>query len=148
MLNEVNLIGNLGNDPDIKYTQAGDPIANLSVATTEKWKDKSSGEQRENTEWHKVVVFKPLSKVCADYLNKGSKVFLKGKLVTRKWQDNDGKDRYTTEVQVSGFGSKLVMLNGRNDNNSGQQNSPPPQAREPAGAPAPTMDDLDDDIPF
>lgn len=153
-LNQVNLIGNLGQDPEIRFTQGGDPVATLSIATTEKWTDKQSGEKREATEWHRVVVFNALAKVCQDYLQKGSKVYISGKLVTRKWQDKDGNDRYTTEVNVSGFGGKLIMLSGCNDNQGGDNQSGGNQSggqqsrpAQPAQQQAP-MDDLDSEIPF
>ncbi|MCP4934714.1 MAG: single-stranded DNA-binding protein [bacterium] len=113
-INKVTLIGNLGADPEIKHTQDGRPIANLSVATTETWRDKSSGEKREKTEWHRVVIFSEgLCRVVEQYLKKGSKVYLEGSLQTRKWQDQSGQDKYTTEVVLQNFGGTLVMLDTR-----------------------------------
>jgi single-strand DNA-binding protein len=112
-VNKVILVGNLGADPDIRRTQDGRPIVNLSVATSESWRDKSTGEKREKTEWHRVVIFNEgLAKVAENYLKKGSKVYLEGQLQTRKWQDQAGQDRYATEVVLQGFGGSLVMLDG------------------------------------
>jgi len=113
-VNKVILIGNLGKDPEIRRTQDGRPIANLRVATTESWRDKNSGERREKTEWHSVVIFNEgLCKVAEQYLKKGAKVYIEGQLQTRKWQDKDGQDRYSTEVVLQGFGGQLTMLDGR-----------------------------------
>lgn len=141
-LNKVALIGNLGNDPEIRSMNNGGKVATLSIATTEKWKDKQSGEKREKTEWHRVVIFGDgLVRVAENYLKKGSKVYLEGSLQTRKWQDRDGNDKYTTEVVLQGFGGTLIMLDGRQDNNSNQS-----QSRD-YDAP-PKEDDFDDEIPF
>ncbi len=113
-VNKVILIGNLGKDPEIRRTQDGRPIANLSVATSESWRDKTTGERKEKTEWHRVVVFNEgLCKIIEQYLKKGSKVYLEGALQTRKWQDKDGHDNYSTEVVLQGFNSQLTMLDGR-----------------------------------
>ncbi len=113
-VNKVILIGNLGKDPEIRRTQDGRPIANLRVATTESWRDKSSGEKREKTEWHSVVIFsEPLCRVVEQYLKKGAKVYIEGQLQTRKWQGQDGQDRYSTEVVLQGFNSVLTMLDSR-----------------------------------
>ncbi len=113
-VNKVILIGNLGKDPEIRRTQDGRPIANLRVATSENWRDKTTGERREKTEWHNVVIFNEnLCKVVEQYLKKGSKVYLEGQLQTRKWQDQQGQDRYTTEVVLQGFNGNLTMLDGR-----------------------------------
>jgi single-strand DNA-binding protein len=110
-INKVILVGNLGRDPEIRRTQDGRPIANLRVATTESWRDKASGEKRERTEWHTVVIFSEgLCRVAEQYLRKGSKVYLEGQLQTRKWQGQDGQDRYTTEVVLQNFSSQLVLL--------------------------------------
>jgi single-strand DNA-binding protein len=110
-INKVILVGNLGKDPEIRRTQDGRPIANLSVATSETWRDKVSGEKRERTEWHKVAIFSEgLCRVAEQYLRKGSKVYLEGQLQTRKWQGQDGQDRYTTEVVLQNFNSQLVLL--------------------------------------
>jgi single-strand DNA-binding protein len=113
-VNKVILIGNLGKDPEIRRTQDGRPVANLRVATTETWRDKTSGERREKTEWHSVVIFNEgLCRVAEQYLKKGAKVYLEGQLQTRKWQGQDGQDRYSTEVVLQGFNSQLTMLDSR-----------------------------------
>jgi single-strand DNA-binding protein len=161
-INKVILIGNLGADPEIRRTQDGRPIANLRVATTDTWRDKASGERREKTEWHRVVIFsEPLCRVVEQYLKKGSKVYLEGGLQTRKWQDQSGQDRYSTEVVLQGFNAQLVMLDGRGGgadapamDSNGDFGSPGPtagrdRAPRPAAAPAANRrDDLDDEIPF
>lgn len=119
-VNKVILVGNLGADPEIRRTQDGRPIANFSVATSENWRDKNTGERRERTEWHRVVVFNEgLCKVIESYLRKGSKVYLEGALQTRKWQDQSGVDKYTTEVVLQGFNSTLTMLDSRADSAGG-----------------------------
>lgn len=113
-VNKVILVGNLGRDPEIRRTQDGRPIANLRVATSESWRDKTSGERREKTEWHSVVIFsEPLCRIVEQYLRKGSKVYIEGQLQTRKWQDQQGQDRYSTEVVLQGFNGSLTMLDGR-----------------------------------
>ncbi|MEC9369651.1 MAG: single-stranded DNA-binding protein [Pseudomonadota bacterium] len=113
-VNKVILIGNLGADPEIRHTQDGRPVANLRVATSESWRDKNSGERKEKTEWHRVVIFNEgLCRIVEQYLKKGSKVYLEGQLQTRKWQDQQGEDRYTTEVVLQGFNSSLTMLDSR-----------------------------------
>jgi len=119
-VNKVILVGNLGADPEIRRTQDGRPIANLSIATSESWRDRNSGERREKTEWHRVVIFSEgLCKVAENYLRKGSKVYLEGQLQTRKWQDQSGQDRYSTEVVLQGFNSNLTMLDGRGEGGGG-----------------------------
>ncbi|KAB2941048.1 MAG: single-stranded DNA-binding protein [Hyphomicrobium sp.] len=113
-VNKVILVGNLGKDPEIRRTQDGRPIANLRIATSDTWRDKTTGERREKTEWHSVVIFNEnLCKIAEQYLKKGSKVFIEGALQTRKWQDQSGQDRYTTEVVLQGFNGNLTMLDGR-----------------------------------
>jgi single-strand DNA-binding protein len=113
-VNKVILVGNLGKDPEIRRTQDGRPIANLRIATSESWRDKATGERREKTEWHSVVIFNEnLCKIAEQYLKKGSKVFIEGSLQTRKWQGQDGQDRYSTEVVLQGFNGNLTMLDGR-----------------------------------
>ena len=113
-VNKVILIGNLGADPEIRQTQDGRPIANLRVATTDSWRDKNTGERREKTEWHRVVIFSEgLARIAEQYLRKGSKVYLEGALQTRKWEDQSGQERYTTEVVLQGFNSTLTMLDSR-----------------------------------
>ncbi len=156
-LNKVMLIGNLGQDPDVRTMQNGGRVCNLSIATSESWKDKNTGERREKTEWHRVVVFNDgLISVIENYLKKGSKVFIEGTLETRKWQDQNGNDKYTTEVVLKNYNGNLTMLDGRNDNNSGggggyQQRAPQQQSsgggQQNQNA-APVHDDFEDDIPF
>lgn len=155
-LNNVQLIGNLGRDPEIRHTNSGDPVAQLSVATSEKWTDRNSGEKREKTEWHRVVVFGKLAGICEQYLRKGSKVYLSGKLTTRKWQDQNGQDRYTTEVVLSGFNGQMIMLDSRGQGGgpvSNDYSSQPEPGGGYGGAPAPSGQpaseaDFDDEIPF
>ncbi len=119
-VNKVILIGNLGKDPEIRRTQDGRPIANLRIATSESWRDKNSGEKREKTEWHSVVIFNEnLCKVVEQYLKKGAKVYIEGQLQTRKWQDQSGAERYSTEVVLQGFNGQLTMLDGRNGTGAG-----------------------------
>jgi single-strand DNA-binding protein len=118
-INKVILVGNLGQDPEIRYTADGRPIANFSIATSESWKDKNSGEKREKTEWHRVVVFGKLAEICGEYLSKGRQVYIEGKLQTRKWQGQDGQDRYTTEVVIDGFTGTMQMLGTREGGGGG-----------------------------
>jgi single-strand DNA-binding protein len=114
-VNKVILVGNVGKDPEIRRTQDGRPIANLSIATSESWRDKNSGEKREKTEWHRVVVFsEPLCKVIEQYVKKGAKLYIEGQLQTRKWQNKEGQDQYSTEVVLQGYSGSLTMLDGRN----------------------------------
>jgi single-strand DNA-binding protein len=161
-VNKVILIGNLGKDPEIRRTQDGRPIANLSVATSESWRDKNTGERREKTEWHRVVIFNEgLAKIAEQYLKKGSKVYLEGALQTRKWQDQSGQDRYSTEVVLQGFNAQLTMLDTRagggssggdfgGDDSGDFGASGPSSSRKPALAAAGTGagGDLNDEIPF
>ena len=115
-VNKVILIGNLGADPEIRHTQDGRAIANLRLATSDSWRDKATGERREKTEWHRVVIFNEnLAKIAEQYLKKGSKVYIEGSLQTRKWEDQQGQERYTTEVVLQGFNGQLAMLDGRRD---------------------------------
>jgi single-strand DNA-binding protein len=145
-LNKVELIGNLGKDPEIRRTQDGRPIANLSVATSESWRDKNTGDRREKTEWHRVVIFNEgLCKVAEQYLRKGSKVFLEGTLRTRKWTDQSGVEKYSTEVVLENFNGRLLMLDSRNDGGGGDDFGSQPARRVAAGA---RNNDMDDDIPF
>ena len=143
-LNQVTLIGNLGADPDVRRLNSGDAVANLRIATAESWKDKQTGEKQERTEWHTVTLWGGLADVAERYLKKGSKVYVQGQLETRKWQDRDGNDRYSTEVVCRGYGGKLIML-GERSGGGGEprQQQSRPAAREPEPAAA-----LDDDIPF
>ncbi|WP_182027191.1 single-stranded DNA-binding protein [Vibrio rotiferianus] len=112
-INKVILVGNLGNDPEIRYMPNGGAVANITIATSESWRDKATGEQREKTEWHRVALFGKLAEVAGEYLRKGSQVYVEGQLQTRKWQDQNGQDRYTTEVVVQGFNGVMQMLGGR-----------------------------------
>ncbi len=132
-VNKVILVGNLGADPEIRRTQDGRPIANLRIATSETWRDRNSGERREKTEWHRVVIFNEgLCKVAENYLRKGSKVYLEGQLQTRKWQDQSGQDKYSTEIVLQGFNSSLTMLDGRGEG-GGQSGGLPDYGNEPQG---------------
>ena len=152
-VNKVILVGNLGNDPDIRYTAGGAAVANISLATAESWKDKNSGELQERTEWHRIVFFGRLAEIVGEYLRKGSQVYVEGRLQTRKWEDKEGHDRYTTEIVAN----EMQMLGSKSSGSANyepatqsqpRQNTPEPQsAPSPAPAPAPA-DDFDDDIPF
>jgi single-strand DNA-binding protein len=123
-VNKVILVGNLGDDPEIRRTQDGRPIANLRIATSESWRDKNTGERRDKTEWHRVVIFSEgLCKVAEQYLRKGAKVYIEGQLQTRKWQGQDGQDRWTTEVVLQGFNGTLHMLDGRNGPSQGMSDN-------------------------
>ena len=123
-INKVILVGNIGAKPEVKYSSNGSAIANLSVATSETWNDKNSGEKQEKTEWHRVSLFGKLAEIAGQYLDRGSKVYVEGKLQTRKWQDKDGQDRYTTEIVVSGYGGTLQMLDRREGMATGGQSAP------------------------
>ncbi|HVX76549.1 MAG TPA: single-stranded DNA-binding protein [Bradyrhizobium sp.] len=159
-VNKVILVGNLGKDPEIRRTQDGRPIANLSIATSETWRDKATGERKEKTEWHRVVIFNEgLCKVAEQYLKKGAKVYIEGQLQTRKWTDQSGAEKYSTEVVLQGFNSNLTMLDGRGggssfggddaggDFGSSGPSSAPPRRAVAAGARS-SNNDMDDDIPF
>jgi single-strand DNA-binding protein len=162
-VNKVILVGNLGKDPEIRRTQDGRPIANLSIATSETWRDKGTGERKEKTEWHRVVIFsEPLCKIVEQYLKKGAKVYIEGALQTRKWTDQSGVEKYSTEVVLQGFNSTLTMLDGRSgggggsfgsddsgsDFGSGAPVSSAPRRAVAAGAGGRSNSDMDDDIPF
>ncbi len=163
-VNKVILVGNLGNDPEVRNLPSGGKVVNLSVATSERWKDRNSGEQREKTEWHRVVIFSEgLARVAEQYLRKGSKVYLEGQLQTRKWQDQSGQDKYSTEVVLQNFNSSMVLLDGRGEgagdsggygggDNGGfrgvRDNSGGGGRRPQANAPAFEPGGMDDDIPF
>lgn len=160
-VNKVILVGNLGQDPEIRRTQDGRPIATLSVATSESWRDKTTGERREKTEWHRVVIFNEgLAKLAESYLKKGSKVYLEGALATRKWQDKQGQDRYSTEVVLQGFGASLTMLDSAGGTGYKPGGDGPaaygydadraagPGANSDNQSSGNTSRDLDDDIPF
>jgi single-strand DNA-binding protein len=149
-VNKVILIGNLGRDPEVRSLQNGGEVANLSVATSESWRDRESGERRERTEWHRVVIFNEnLLKVAKQYLKKGSKVYLEGQLQTRKWTDQSGQERYSTEVVLPRFRGELTMLDGRGggESQASQAGEPEPAGGGKPGAQAPRQD-LDDEIPF
>ncbi|PRM15625.1 Single-stranded DNA-binding protein [Haemophilus influenzae] len=165
-INKVIIVGHLGNDPEIRTMPNGDAVANISVATSESWNDRNTGERREVTEWHRIVFYRRQAEICGEYLRKGSQVYVEGRLKTRKWQDQNGQDRYTTEIQ----GDVMQMLGGRNQNaggygndmggapqssyqarqtnngNSYQSSRPAPQPATPQAEPP--MDGFDDDIPF
>ena len=174
-INKVILVGNLGNDPEIRYMPNGGAVANITIATSESWRDKGTGEQREKTEWHRVVLFGKLAEVAGEYLRKGSQVYVEGQLQTRKWQDQSGQDRYSTEVVVQGFNGVMQMLGGRAQGgapmgggqpqqqqqggwgqpqqpaqqqqyNAPQQQQQAPQQQQPQYNEPPM--DFDDDIPF
>ncbi|MEQ5135685.1 single-stranded DNA-binding protein [Providencia alcalifaciens] len=148
-VNKVILIGHLGNDPEIRYMPAGGAVANLTLATSESWRDKQSGEMREKTEWHRVVIFGKLAEVAGEYLKKGSQVYIEGSLQTRKWQDQSGQDRYTTEVVVN-VGGSMQMLggNGGNQTENQQPARQPQQSQQQAPQNEPPMDWDDQEIPF
>lgn len=169
-VNKVILIGNLGNDPEVRYLPNGGAVANLTVATSETWRDKNTGENKEMTEWHRVVMYRRLAEIAGEYLKKGSKVYLEGRLQTRKWQGQDGQDRYTTEI----IANEMQMLDSRGAGGGMGQGAPmqqqqqggwgqpqqpayQPQQQQPAHQPAPQqqpqqqyndLPDFDDDIPF
>ena len=153
-VNKVILIGNLGKDPEVRNMQNGQKVANLSLATSESWKDKTSGERKESVQWHRVVIFGQLADIAERYLKKGSKVYVCGQLQTRKWTDKDGAEKFSTEVVLQGFNSELTMLDGKDHHGTGQsptkgeavrQASEHTQAKTNGYQPQP---DMDDDIPF
>jgi single-strand DNA-binding protein len=173
-INKVILVGNLGQDPDVRYTPDGKAITNITIATSEQWTDKNSGQKQEKTEWHRIVFFGSIAGIAGEYLKKGSKVYIEGKLQTRKWQDKTGQDRWTTEIVVSGFGGVMQMLDSRSggdtafsqqntvtqnfqqpqqvsalqQNPISEQNKTPP-AQTSATSPSKSFEDeFDDDIPF
>lgn len=154
-VNKVIIVGNLGADPETRYLPSGEAVANIRVATTDKWKDKASGEMKEATEWHRVAFFGRLAEVAGEYLKKGSQVYVEGSLRTRKWQDKEGQDRYSTEIR----GDVMQMLGRKEGSGEGREPAAPraaePRAAEPRGEPKPAakkpagkFDDMEDDIPF
>lgn len=162
-VNKVILVGNLGADPETRYTAGGDAVCNVRLATTDSWKDKASGEKRENTEWHRVVFYRKLAEIAGQYLKKGSQVYIEGRIKTRKWQNKEGQDQYTTEIEAT----EMQMLGGRGEGgqrgdpddrpagvHGGQRQqsnddyAPAPSRGTPANKPRPSFDDLGDDIPF
>lgn len=172
-VNKVILVGNLGSDPEVRYMPSGGAVANITVATSETWRDKATGEQREKTEWHRVALYGKLAEVAGEYLRKGSQVYIEGQLQTRKWQDQSGQDRYSTEVVVQGYNGTMQMLGGRQQSGMpaqgggmnqqqqqggwGQPQQPAMQQHKPMQQQAPQQSqpqyneppmDFDDDIPF
>lgn len=159
-VNKVTLIGHLGADPEIRHTQDGRPIANMRLATSETWRDKNTGDRKEKTEWHSIVVFNEgLAKVCEQYLKKGAKIYIEGSLQTRKWQDQNGQDRYSTEVVLSAFNGTLVMLDSQRGERAPAASSPDDygtssnrnsgSSSSRSGTSGRSFDhDMDDDIPF
>ena len=161
-VNKVTLVGNLGRDPEVRSTQDGAKIVQLSLATSERWKDRNTGEQRERTEWHRVVIFNEnLGRIAEQYLRKGSTCYIEGQLQTRKWTDNQGVEKYTTEVVLQRYRGELTLLGGRGDSGGGSygggdggggSSSSPDSgsggSNNAASSPPPMRDDLDDDIPF
>ena len=154
-VNKVILVGNLGADPETRYMPNGDAVANIRLATTESWKDKASGEKKEITEWHRVVLYRKLGEIAGQYLKKGSAVYIEGRIRTRKWQDKEGQERYTTEIEAN----EMQMLGGRSSGSSsggeaeygGSMPSAPAPSASRGAAPAkkaPSFEDMDDDIPF
>ncbi len=148
-INKVILIGNLGADPETRYTAGGSAVTNVRLATTDSWKDKQSGEQQERSEWHRVVFWGRLPEICAEYLRKGSQIYVEGRIQTRKWQDKDGQDRWSTDI----VGNEMQMLGGRGggqsppqDFDSGRSADPGPPSASPKKTAA--VEDFDDDIPF
>ena len=159
-VNKVILIGNLGRDPEVRYAPSGSAIANVTIATSRSWKDKNSGERQEETEWHRVVFYDRLAEIAGEYLKKGRSVYVEGRLKTRKWQDKEGKDQYTTEIiaeQMQMLGGREGMGGGAADDRGGDDYAERPQraapaarpaASKPASKPATGFDAMDDDIPF
>ena len=150
-VNKVILIGNLGQDPEVRYMPNGNAVTNITVATSENWKDKNTGENVSKTEWHRVIFFRRLAEIVGEYLKKGSKIYIEGKLQTRKWQDKNGKDNWTTEI----IAGEMQMLDGQSKSGvpqsyAGQHQSAPQQSAPADDKPAaqPPADDFDDDIPF
>ncbi|UNI77055.1 single-stranded DNA-binding protein [Klebsiella phage KpnS_VR6602] len=162
-VNKVIIVGTLGNDPEVKYSASGSAIANLSVATSEQWKDKQTGEKKEQTEWHRVVIFGKLAEVAGEYLRKGSQVYVEGKLRTRKWTDQSGVEKYTTEIVLQPMNGVMQMIGGKSSDNGNQQSQKRQQSgsnqqpglgkpQQPSNTSKPPSNeppmDFDDDIPF
>ena len=164
-VNKVIIVGHLGNDPEIRTMPNGDAVANISVATSESWNDRNTGERREVTEWHRIVFYRRQAEICGEYLRKGSQVYVEGRLKTRKWQDQNGQDRYTTEIQgdvlqklgarnqAGGYPSDMGAVpqpsyQARQTNNGGSYQSSRPAPQQAAPQAEPPMDGFDDDIPF
>ena len=148
-VNKVILVGNLGADPEVRHTNDGKPIVNLRVATNERWRDRATGERRERTEWHRVVIFSEgIGEIAQKYLRKGSKVYLEGELQTRKWTGQDGQDRYSTEVVLQGYRAALTMLDSRGEGGGGGSSYESSGGGFQGGGPSSGGGDLDDEIPF
>ncbi len=152
-INKVILVGSLGKDPEVRYMPNGGAVANLTMATSESWRDKTTGETKEQTEWHRVVLFGKLAEIAGEYLRKGSQVYVEGALRTRKWTDQSGQERYTTEVNVPQIGGVMQMLGGKQEGGGGgnkpqQQSSQSPQQQSQSQHNEPPMDFDDSDIPF
>lgn len=157
-INKCIIVGNLGGDPEIKYLPSGGAVANITVATSESWRDKATGEQKEKTDWHRVAIFGKLAEVAGEHLRKGSQVYIEGQLQTRKWQDQNGQDRYMTEVVVQGFNGVMQMLGGKQSGGQQQQNQPQQQRQGGWGQPQQQQQaqpqyndpsqDFDSEIPF
>ena len=152
-LNKCLLIGNLGKDPEVKYTASGEAICNLTIATSESWKDKVSGEKKELVEWHRISFFGKLAEICGQYLKKGSQVYVEGSIRTRKWTDKEGQERYTTEIkgeEMKMLGAKPAGHGNQNSENyaAGNDGYAPPPTRPVQSKPSPLFDDLESDIPF
>ena len=153
-INKVTLVGNIGNEPEVKTFQNGNKVVNLSLATSERWKDKETGDMKSNTEWHRVVIFNPiLADIAEKYVKKGSKIYLEGQLQTRKWQDSNGTDKYTTEVVLQNYRGELLLLDRTNDNGSFKdienQSGTPQDFNKGSKSETPkNIENLDDDIPF
>lgn len=146
-VNKVILVGNLGRDPEIRHLQSGEKVAQLNLATSENWRDKASGERRERTEWHRVVIFNPnLSDIAERFLKKGSKVYVEGQLQTRKWQDQSGAEKFTTEVVLAKFRGELTILDGRSNDGDDDRQQSTQRGGGRTGGHAPA--DLDDEVPF
>lgn len=144
-VNKVIIVGNLGRDPETRYMPNGEAVTNIAVATTESWKDKTSGEKKELTEWHRITFYRKLAEIAGQYLKKGSSVYIEGKLQTRKWADKDGVERYTTEI----ISDSMQMLGGKQESQSDRPaERQAPRTVSPVSAPAPNFDDMDDDIPY
>ena len=144
-VNKVIIVGNLGRDPETRYMPNGEAVTNVAVATTESWKDKNSGEKKELTEWHRITFYRKLAEIAGQYLKKGSSIYIEGKLQTRKWEDKEGVERYTTEI----IADSMQMLGGRQDDSApARQQQPARQPAQGAARPAPNFSDMDDDIPF
>lgn len=145
-VNKAIIVGHLGNDPEVRYLQNGDQVTTVSIATSETWTDKGSGEKKESTEWHRVVFWRKLAEIAGQYLTKGAQVYIEGKIKTRKWQDSDGNDRYSTEIHAD----EMKMLGGRGERRENGERQGGDERREPSPRPAAPAggDNFDDDIPF